>query len=46
MCLEEYMEFIFVLGEPIGIPDCKMEREWDYVSLERTAVRSESKDVI
>jgi hypothetical protein len=25
ICLEEYMEFIFVLGEAVGVPDCKVE---------------------
>jgi hypothetical protein len=45
MCLEEYMEFIFVLGEAVGVPDCKVEGRWDYVSLDRTAVRRDSKDV-
>jgi hypothetical protein len=45
MCLEEYMEFIFVLEEPVDVPDCKVEGGWDYVSLDRTAVRRDSKDV-
>jgi hypothetical protein len=47
--LEEYMEFIFVLGEAVGVPDCKVEGWWDYVSLDRTAVRaitSYDKDVL
>jgi hypothetical protein len=45
MCLEEYMELIFVLREAVGVPDCKVEGGWDYVSLDWTAVRRDSKDV-
>jgi hypothetical protein len=45
MCLEEYMEFIFALGDPVDFPGCKVEGGWDYVRLDRTAVRRYSKDV-
>jgi hypothetical protein len=45
MCVEDYMEFRFVLGEAVGDPDCKVEGGWDYVSLDRTAVRRDSKYV-
>jgi hypothetical protein len=39
------MEFIFVLGEAVGVPDGNMNGMGYYVSLVRTEVRKDNKDV-
>jgi hypothetical protein len=39
------MEFIFVLGEAVGVPDGNMDGMGYYVSLVRTEVRRDNKYV-
>jgi hypothetical protein len=39
------MEFIFVLEEAVGVPDGNMNGMGYYVSLVRTEVRKDNKDV-